>query len=48
MQFLSRVDDVAQWQIPEANRDLCTAPPEELRKGAAPSDSKWFGFGISD
>jgi FtsP/CotA-like multicopper oxidase with cupredoxin domain len=48
MQFLSRVDDVAKWKIPEANLELCNAAPEELRKGATPSDSKWFGFGIGD
>ncbi|EPE36211.1 Cupredoxin [Glarea lozoyensis ATCC 20868] len=48
MQFLSRVEDVAQWSIPEANLDLCAADIEELRKGAAPLDSKWWGFGIGD
>lgn len=46
MQFLSRVDEVAQWQIPEANRQLCSAKIEDLEKGAAPKDSQWFGFGI--
>jgi FtsP/CotA-like multicopper oxidase with cupredoxin domain len=46
MQFLSRVDEVAQWEIPEANRELCTAKVEELEKGAAPKDSIWYGFGI--
>ncbi|KAF4628198.1 hypothetical protein G7Y89_g9948 [Cudoniella acicularis] len=46
MQFLSRVDQVAQWQIPEANLELCNAGIEELEKGAAPKDSTWYGFGI--
>ncbi|TVY90863.1 Laccase [Lachnellula willkommii] len=46
MQFLSRVDEVAQWEIPQANRELCTASVEELEKGAAPKDSIWYGFGI--
>jgi hypothetical protein len=46
MQFLSRVDEVAKWEIPEANRGLCTANVEELEKGAAPKDSTWYGFGI--
>ncbi|RDL38227.1 Uncharacterized protein BP5553_02567 [Venustampulla echinocandica] len=46
MQFLSRVDQVAQWQIPEANRELCSANMEELEKGAVPKDSDWYGFGI--
>ncbi|CAG8978382.1 hypothetical protein HYALB_00010401 [Hymenoscyphus albidus] len=46
MQFLSRVDEVAQWRIPEANRELCSAKIEDLEKGAAPKDSQWFGFGI--
>jgi FtsP/CotA-like multicopper oxidase with cupredoxin domain len=46
MQFLSRVDEVATWTIPEANRQLCEAGVEELEKGACPKDSTWFGFGI--
>lgn len=46
MQFLSRVDVVAEWVVPEANRKLCEAGIEELEKGAAPKDSTWFGFGI--
>ena len=46
MQFLSRVDEVATWEIPEANRQLCESSIEELEKGAAPKDSTWFGFGI--
>lgn len=39
MQFLSRVDEVAKWEIPAANRELCNAKIEELEKGAAPKDS---------
>lgn len=46
MQFLSRVDEVATWAIPEANRQLCEAEVQELEKGACPPDSTWFGFGI--
>ncbi|KIM98959.1 multicopper oxidase [Oidiodendron maius Zn] len=46
MQFLSRVDEVAKWEIPAANRQLCEANLEELEKGATPKDSIWFGFGV--
>jgi FtsP/CotA-like multicopper oxidase with cupredoxin domain len=46
MQFISRVDELATWSIPEANRQLCEAPLTELKKGAPPEDSTWFGFGI--
>lgn len=46
MQFLDRVDEVAKWTIPEANRQLCEAEVQELEKGAGPPDSTWFGFGI--
>ena len=45
MQFLSRVDEVAKWEIPQANLRLCEANLEELEKGATPKDSIWFGFG---
>lgn len=46
MQFVSRVDELASWKIPEQNRKLCEAHLEELEKGAAPKDSTWFGFGV--
>jgi FtsP/CotA-like multicopper oxidase with cupredoxin domain len=46
MQFVSRVDELATWEIPEANRQLCEADTAELEKGAAPKDSIWFGFGV--
>ena len=46
MQLLNRIDEVATWTIPEANRQLCEARVEELEKGACPKDSQWFGFGI--
>jgi hypothetical protein len=46
MQFISRVDELASWEIPEANRQLCEADLTELEKGATPKDSIWFGFGI--
>jgi FtsP/CotA-like multicopper oxidase with cupredoxin domain len=45
MQFLSRVDELESWKIPEANQKLCDAPVEDLEKGATPQDSIWFGFG---
>jgi FtsP/CotA-like multicopper oxidase with cupredoxin domain len=45
MQFLSRVDEVANWEIPEANRQLCQVDAAELEKGACPKDNIWFGFG---
>ncbi|KAE8449741.1 hypothetical protein EG329_007516 [Mollisiaceae sp. DMI_Dod_QoI] len=48
MQFVSRVDQLADWTIPEENQKLCEAPLEDLEKGAAPKDSTWFGFGIGD
>ena len=38
-------DEVAQWKIPEANRQLCEADVTELEKGAAPKDEIWYGFG---
>ncbi|KAF8853475.1 hypothetical protein BDZ45DRAFT_706949 [Acephala macrosclerotiorum] len=47
MQFISRVDQLADWTIPEENQKLCESPVEDLEKGAAPKDSMWFGFGIS-
>lgn len=46
MQFLSRVEIVKGWVLPEANRKLCDVPVEELEKGSAPPDSTWFGFGV--
>lgn len=46
MQFVSRVDELAKWTIPEANLRLCEARVEELEKGAAPKDSIWYGFGV--
>lgn len=46
MQFVSRVDEMSHWEIPEANRELCSAAIEDLEKGAAPKDSIWYGFGV--
>lgn len=46
MQFLSKVDEMATWEIPEANRQLCESNIVELEKGSAPKDSQWFGTGI--
>ncbi|OTA82198.1 putative multicopper oxidase [Hypoxylon sp. CO27-5] len=45
MQFLSRVDAMREWKLPEEARKLCNAPEEELRKGAPPKDEVFFGFG---
>ncbi|KAI1776791.1 putative multicopper oxidase [Hypoxylon cercidicola] len=45
MQFLSRVDIMREWALPEDARLLCDAPEEELRKGASPKDEVFFGFG---
>ncbi|XXG98615.1 hypothetical protein Hte_004940 [Hypoxylon texense] len=45
MQFLSRVDVMREWELPEDVRRLCDAPEEELRKGASPKDQVFFGFG---
>jgi FtsP/CotA-like multicopper oxidase with cupredoxin domain len=44
MQFLSRLDMLKNWTIPQHNRALCDVPVEELEKGAAPKDSIWYGF----
>ncbi|RFU33384.1 hypothetical protein B7463_g2957, partial [Scytalidium lignicola] len=41
MQFLSRVDEVSTWSIPEQNAKLCEASVEDLEKGAAPKDEIW-------
>jgi FtsP/CotA-like multicopper oxidase with cupredoxin domain len=46
MQFISRVDKLTDWRIPEANQQLCQVDISELKKGAAPDDSIWFGSGI--
>ena len=46
MQFVSKVDELARWTIPEANRALCEADLSELEKGAPPKDSVWFGAGL--
>jgi FtsP/CotA-like multicopper oxidase with cupredoxin domain len=45
MQFVSRVDKLEQWVVPEANKGLCEVGLGELEKGATPKDSVWFGFG---
>lgn len=48
MQFLSRVDAMREWELPEDARQLCNAPEDELRKGASPKDEVFFGFGNDD
>lgn len=46
MQFLSRSEVVAGWEIPEASKRLCEVDVRTLEKGAAPKDDIWYGFGI--
>jgi FtsP/CotA-like multicopper oxidase with cupredoxin domain len=46
MQFINRVDKLADWKIPDANQQLCQVDLSELKKGAVPDDSIWFGSGI--
>lgn len=41
MQLLTRPDVVGSWDLPQANRDLCSA--EGIEKGAGPDDSIYFG-----
>lgn len=43
MQFVSRMDLMSNWTIPEQNAKLCGAPVAELEKGSAPKDEIWFG-----
>lgn len=45
MQFLSRVDVMKGWELPEDAKRLCDAPDEELMKGASPKDEEFFGLG---
>ncbi|RWA12496.1 hypothetical protein EKO27_g2600 [Xylaria grammica] len=45
MQFLSRIDDLRDLEVPEEARKLCDASEGELRKGAPPKDDVFFGFG---
>ncbi|KAI1268789.1 multicopper oxidase-domain-containing protein [Xylariaceae sp. FL1019] len=44
MQFLSRLDVMRTWQLPDDVRELCDASEEELTKGAPPKDEIFFGF----
>jgi FtsP/CotA-like multicopper oxidase with cupredoxin domain len=44
MQFISRLDDLKDWTVPEESRRLCEAGEKELRKGAPPKDEIFFGF----
>lgn len=45
MQFISRIDSMREWKLPEESKQLCDASEEELRKGAPPKDEIFFGFG---
>ena len=42
MQFLTRYDALESVNVPEANRALCDAPVEELKKGAGPPDEAFY------
>lgn len=44
MQFLTRPEEVGEWELPEANRLLCEA--EGLEKGTGPRDEIWYGNGL--
>lgn len=44
MQFISRLDDLRAWSLPDEMRELCDVPEEELRLGAPPKDEVFFGF----
>ncbi|KAI0125554.1 Cupredoxin [Xylariales sp. AK1849] len=44
MQFVSRLQDMKDWAVPEEVRQLCEVPQEELLKGAPPKDEVFFGF----
>lgn len=43
MQFVSRLDLMKNWTIPEQNAKLCEAPVTELEKGSTPRDDIWAG-----
>ncbi|EON96793.1 putative l-ascorbate oxidase protein [Phaeoacremonium minimum UCRPA7] len=43
MQFLSRLDVLKNWKIPEQNRQLCEVGIQELEKGSCPKDSIFYG-----
>jgi hypothetical protein len=44
MQILSQPEAIANWELPNANKQLCEA--EGLERGAAPKDEIWFGSGV--
>ena len=43
MQFLSGIDALQNWTIPEANAQLCASDVTELERGAVPKDEIFFG-----
>ena len=43
MQFLSGVEEMRGWSLPDENRKLCESTREELEKGARPMDDIWVG-----
>lgn len=43
MQFVSRMDLMSNWTIPEENAKLCGSKVRELEKGSTPKDEIWFG-----
>ncbi|KAI0889416.1 putative multicopper oxidase [Annulohypoxylon maeteangense] len=44
MQFISRIDSMKVWELPDESKQLCEVSEEELRKGAPPRDEIFFGF----
>ena len=46
MQFLTRTELLSGSEIPKKNRDLCSVPLDELKRGAGPEDKVFYGSGI--
>ena len=44
MQFVTRIDELVQMQVPDEVKGLCTM--EGIEKGAGPDDSHWLGSGL--
>lgn len=43
MQFLSGVEEMRGWVVPEGNKRLCDTSMGELEKGGTPKDGVWMG-----
>lgn len=48
MQFVSGLDAMRNWTVPEQSARVCSAPVEALERGATPKDEIWFGHFASD